>query len=176
MILWNHCLLIKILWLFVLVSAGIELFFLPVGAVCSCWFSTRKLLITLVLFSCCCKSRTFSCFSNAGNEQTAKLANRNIPYHKCHAQFMNGVGQGTGSYQLFIFSGVWILACPGVRTFLRVRLFFQDFHEICGNLWRSVISLLRDWLWISRCVMRKIVSYIVCFAYSLLLFFYYYNY
>jgi len=38
--------------------------------------------------------------------QIARLSSGNTPCHKCHAQFMNGVGQGTGSYWLFgFFSG-----------------------------------------------------------------------
>ena len=59
-------------------------------------------MVTL-MFSCVAKkSRTFFSFSCSANEQLCrswegahtdrqpKLANGNIPYYRCHAQFING--------------------------------------------------------------------------------------
>jgi len=38
--------------------------------------------------------------------QIAKLANGNIPYHRCRAQFLNGVGGGVGQESID-FSVYW---------------------------------------------------------------------
>jgi len=94
------------------------------------------MLITLMFSAVAMKSRTFSGFSLSANEQLCstwegawpgsqpKLANENIPYHKCHTQFMKGVGQGrAGSSLLFSCPRVQILSCPGVRTFPGVWFF-----------------------------------------------------
>jgi len=68
-----------------------------------------------MMFSVAVKSRTFSSFSYSANEQVcrswgesiarqiAKLANGNSPYHKLHAQFMNGSWPGGEICQLFRF-------------------------------------------------------------------------
>jgi len=45
------------------------------------------------------------CAGGSLAKQTAKLANRNITYHKFSAQFMNGVGWGRESFQLLVFWG-----------------------------------------------------------------------
>jgi len=71
------------------------------------------MLIILILLLVAKKSRTFSSFSYSANEQVCrswkgaqpdsqpKMVNGNIPYHRCHAKFINRVGQGAGS--LFFF-------------------------------------------------------------------------
>jgi len=71
--------------------------------------------------------------------QTAKLASGNIPYHKRHAQFMNGVGWGIN---------------------LAFSLLSMSFESALGQ------GLNSFGLQISRQVVRKMVLYIFCFAYS----------
>jgi len=75
----------------------------------------------------------------------------NIPYHRHHTQFVMGVGWGEEAIGSFCFPLVQILSCPGVWTFLGVRVFlrvlqnFQKlvslvFHDCCsGTGCRSVI-------------------------------------
>jgi len=62
----------------------------------------RKMLITLMFSVVAKKSRTFSSIPCSANQQVykswegaqpgsqSKLASGNIPYHRCHAQFING--------------------------------------------------------------------------------------
>jgi len=62
------------------------------------------MLIKLVFLDVAEKSRTFSSFPYSANEQVCrswegaqpgrepKLADGNIPYHSCHAHFINGIG------------------------------------------------------------------------------------
>jgi len=61
--------------------------------------------------------------AGAGGEHSqteAKLANGNTPYHKCHAQLMNEVGQEEGSCQLFGCLGVFKPLLAGVGTVFRL--------------------------------------------------------
>jgi len=83
------------------------------------------MLITLMFSAVAKISRTFSnlpcsaieqvCRGWEGAEQGSqpKLASGNIPYHGCHAQFMNGCWLG-GRNLPFLFLGVQILSCLGV--------------------------------------------------------------
>ena len=68
-----------------------------------------------------------------------------------------GVGRGAGSYWLFGSPGVQILSSPESEL-------FQEFHEICRihDFWVPWSPQIGHW------VVRRILLYIVCFAYSLL--------
>jgi len=63
------------------------------------------------------------CAGGSIGGQIAKLVNVNIPYHRCHAQFTNGVGQGEGGYQVFCFLGVpnplWAELLVGCKSVVR---------------------------------------------------------
>jgi len=48
--------------------------------------------------------------------QRAKLANGNIPYYECHAQFMNG-GLPGGRNMLFSFLWDQVLSCQELELF-----------------------------------------------------------
>jgi len=85
----------------------------------------RRMLITPMFSVVAVRSRILSSFSCSADEQgygswEGAQPDRNIPCHKWHARFMNGVGWGAGKYRLFGFPGLQILSCLGVRTFFRL--------------------------------------------------------
>ena len=115
------------------------------------------------------KSRTFFCFSYSANEQVcrswegaqpgsqSKLANGNIPCHRCYAEFING--RCLQDRNLF-FS-------PAVQTFPQILSFCRAWNPWASGNLRVPRLLLGDFLhnWLSGS--EKIVLCIVCFAYSL---------
>jgi len=68
------------------------------------------------------------------DRQTAELANGNIPYHGCHAHFMNGVG--LGGQEAVSFLVFWQFESSLVQEFelFQEFIFWGEFHEICKNL------------------------------------------
>jgi len=130
----------------------------------------RRKLITQMYSVVAMKSRTFASLPYSANEQVCRswegaqpgsqprLASGNIPYHRYHAQFMNG---GRPSDRKLSALHIFMSSNPLVQQF---KLFWE-FHKI--HDFRALRSLLRDWQRIACQVAIKIVWYIVCFAYSL---------
>ena len=155
---------------FVLVSAGIELIFLPIAAVFWIWY--KKNVDNTDVFSYCYAIKDFFQFpmfswwagvqelGGSTARQIAKLAKGNIPYHGRHAQFMNGGSPGRRSSPFL-----------RVRTFLWVQSVFRSFAQFT----KSASSVFRDrcpgtgYATGRRAVRKKIVLYIIWVAYSLLL-------
>ena len=121
-------------------------------------FSMRRMLITL-MFSLVVKSRTFSSFSYSEDEQVCrswdraqpdrqpKLGNGNIPYHRRHAQFMNGGWLGGRKLSA-------LLVLLSLNPFLAGNLnFFQAANRLSGSEKKScciyfffAYTLLSLWL------------------------------
>ena len=128
------------------------------------------MLITLMFLVVAKKSRTFSSFSNSANEQVCrsregaqpgsqpKLASRNMPYHGCCGQYINGRWAGGQEYNLFF---------PRSLNFSVSLVFFGEFckiHKICYFHDRCSGT---GYTTGSQAV-RKIVLCVTCFAYLLL--------
>jgi len=66
-------------------------------------------------------------------KQTARLDNENIPYHKCHTQFINGGVEGEKAISFLVF---WEFESSVVRKFKLFEEFrlFEEFNEIRENL------------------------------------------
>jgi len=105
------------------------------------------------------KSRTFSSLPYSANEQVRrswegaqpgsqpKLASGNIPYHGHHAQFIKGVGWGTGILFFNSLSEEFEYSLVrAFKLFWKFSLFleFHEIHEICQ--FQVPRLLLRDWL------------------------------
>jgi len=138
-----------------------------------------RMLITLMFSAVAKKSRTFSSFPRSADEQAcrswdstrpdsqSKLASRNIPRHGRHAQFMNG-GWPKGRYSAF------------QDSFFSPSFFSWEFELFClfwgisQNLQNLQVpgSKIADWGLAKYQSLggEKMVLYIVCFAYSLLVF------
>jgi len=89
--------------------------------------------------------------------QIAKLANGKIPYHKSHAEFMNG-NWLRGSR---LFSSSLVREFDSSLVWECEHFFFPPWEFGLFLEFGIPQSLLRDWLQIGHRVVRKIVLYCI---------------
>ena len=92
--------------------------------------------------------------------QIVKLANRNIPYHRSHAQFINGGRPRGRNPSALLFSVGLNPLLFGNLNFSGSLVFFVNFMKFAISGFCNCCSVVGLW---------ETVLYIVCFAYWLLL-------